>query len=449
MNDQLIDLFEQYSSQVDTELGIPSEEHRRVFLESIGKTDYNDATKNKLTQLGSGKPEELFKFGYEQYVDETSPLHNISIPLIKISGLMGFKPGLILTASNGINRLDPNELAYGLALLNRLCIDQVAEAKLIMGYIQYSGHRNLGIEPNFSTAACLFAEIIGEECFLNDGAALTMLANCIETGYIAVGYNYLDDRNERTKLKMTISEKEFMDLSVVVDGTVKSEQLYAKASEMGVPMAICANNAYKGNKKSQQIMAESFTKGFYLANKQSDDKNADLLLAMCWGGSGHWKGNFETGCILPVSKIAASKWTNAIQNSDTENDSEQEAVNEAPAPQYSKGTIVALISAVLIASVAAWITSHFDSINFILLGGAALLVGLSTRVATGVKNAGTILISGIGGVLGAFIYVSLLDKIWNFEWADGTSIFHSLIKFIIGGAICAMLGVINKDFQKN
>ena len=317
-------LYDNMKRMVKEELN-SSDEFRNEWIPKAKEiSKVANTTKKDVIDWINSNPKKLFDFGYSQYQDPSAPLYNISIPLIKASGILGYTDALLFVASHCINRLDRNESTYGLALLNELSEKNVSGAKLILAYLYYNGNDKLNIEINAGKAAELLYDIQNEECFLVDGDALTMFAMLIDGEIIEVNeektfINILDKNGYVKKTKNLSTDKKNMSLWNT-DGSANTFFIYNRGAALGNPFATTILEAMdKKDKSLMKKISESFERGYFFTEDPNPNEEIDLetqiqaKLYFIRSGSGHWKGRFDIGNLVPISPSMAEIWKDMIE----------------------------------------------------------------------------------------------------------------------------------------
>lgn len=319
-------LYNNMKRMVEEELNSQNEFKNEWLPKAKEISRVANTTKENVVDWINSNPKNLFEFAYSQYQDPSAPLYNISIPLIKASGILGYTDALVFVASHCVNRLDINEATYGLALLNTLSKKNVAGAKHILAYLYYNGHRILDIKINGGKAGEMLYDIQKEECFLKDGDALTMFALLIDSEIIEVedGKPFLnilgkDGYVKKTKeLPLDKRNPIFWD----EEGNPNSAMIMGMAALLGNPFAKTVIEAISNKDKSlMQKIAKAFEQGYFfkdtpkISNEDgiSEEEQLNARLYMITGGTGHWKGRFDIGNLVPISPSMVEIWNDMIE----------------------------------------------------------------------------------------------------------------------------------------
>lgn len=288
-------------------------------LDESGASILGEEKKNAIIECIYSDPQKLFEFAYEQYHDNSAPLHHCSIPLIKLAGLLGYEPALVLLCAHCLARLDPGELFFGLALLLRLVNEGNPEAKRMLAYLYYKGHDHLSLYIDYGKAAHLLYEIQNENCFTEDPVALTMYGILLDTCVLDLkegcyNINYYDEDGNFVN-SFTVKSDIPLNQDFVFNGDFLPPLLYKKALEMSkeVPFAEIGYKAWNGDTNACETFAEAIENGFYLKVIPEDKSfiNAQVGI-MIMGITGNWK----IGNLVPKTCIADNWRERAEENTD-------------------------------------------------------------------------------------------------------------------------------------
>ena len=317
-------LYNNMKRMVEEELNSPNEFRNEWIPKAKEISRVAHTTKDNVLDWINNNPKNLFEFAYSQYQDPSAPLYNISIPLIKASGILGYTDALVFAASHCVNRLDINEATYGLALLNTLSKKNVAGAKHILAYLYYNGHRTLNIKINGGKAAELLYDIQNEEFFLEDADALTMFALLIDADIIEVenGKTFLNILGSDGSIKKT-KELPFNKKNPLLwnkNGSPNTFLIYDKAAKLGNPFATTLIESIR--KKDISLIKKvgnAFEQGYFFVKEPNPNEEIDLetqiqgKLYLITGGTGHWKGRFDIGNLVPISPSMVEIWNDMIE----------------------------------------------------------------------------------------------------------------------------------------
>lgn len=287
---------------------------KRGWIEEFqekGALMIGEQKKNEVIKWIESDPEKLFQFAYGQYQDFCAPLYHCSIPLLKLAGLLGHQPALLLVCSHCLSTHDLGECFFGLSLLLHLVKKGSAEAKFLLASLYYKGHEHLSIKINFGKAAHLLFEIQNEQSFVENPIALTMYGILLDTDIITLsetGYviKYYDHRGDVLGIHYIDSDLQ-INSEFMINGVFKPQLLYKKALKIDkdiVPFAEIADKAASGDREATDEFADAIENGCYL---KVIPENEDFIDAQIEIMNAPLIGNWKLGNLVPRT-CAAARW---------------------------------------------------------------------------------------------------------------------------------------------